>query len=42
MNGVREPRNAQLHLVVAKLVTHELDSFVVMAVSSLDKFNNLR
>ena len=42
MDGVREPRNAQLHLVVAKLGTHELDSLVVMAVSSPDKFNNLR
>ena len=41
MKGVREPRDAQLHFVVAKLGTHELDSLVVMAVSSLDKFNNL-
>ena len=40
MDGVREPRNAQLHLVVAKLGTHELDSLVVMAVSSLDKLRD--
>ena len=42
MKGVREPRNAQLHFVVAKLGAHELDCLFVMAVSSLDKFNNLR
>ena len=42
MNGVRKPRNAQLHFVVAKLGTHELDCFFIVAVSSLDKFNNLR
>ena len=35
MKGVREPRDAQLHFVVAKLGTHELDSLVVMAVSRL-------
>ena len=39
---MQEPRNAQLHFVVAKLGAHELDCFFIMAVSSLDKFNNLR
>ena len=42
MKGVREPRNAQLHFVVAKLGTHEFNGLFVMAVSGLDKFNNLR
>ena len=42
MDGVREPRNAQLHFVIAKLGAHELDSLVIMAVPSPDKFDNLR
>ena len=42
MHGVREPRNAQLHFVIAKLGAHELDSLVIMAAPGLDEFDNLR
>ena len=42
MKGVRESWNAQLHLVVAKLVAHELDGLFFIAVSGFDKFNYLR